>query len=137
AGDSRFAKRFRLYRDAKLAVRDKPFEVTEDYAAIAAMVRHFTEQGTRVVLINTPESPRILSQYQHGPYYTGYRAFFQQLAEQFPGVRFHDFSDTLPAEDFNDWHHLNYIGAIKLGPVYASTVTAALPNQPPAAAAPR
>lgn len=124
--DTRFAKRFRLYRDAKLALKDKPFEATADYKAIAALVDRFHAAGTQVVLINTPESPKILEQYETGPYYSGYREFFDHLARNTPGVKFYDLSAVMPAEDFNDWHHLNYIGGIKLGRVYANTVIAAL-----------
>lgn len=124
--NTRFGKRFRLYRDAKIALRDKPFVVTDDYQAVRDLVASFRARGSKVLIINTPESPRILPQYETGPYYTGYREFFRSLADG-KQVEFHDLSTTMPAEDFNDWHHLNYIGTIKLGTVYADLIRRVLP----------
>ena len=44
-------------------------------------------------------------------------------------MSFHDLSGALPAEDFNDWHHVNYVGAVKVGPSFAQFISAALPDR--------
>jgi hypothetical protein len=123
---TRFGRRFRVYRDAKLALRDQPFHATREYEAIRRLADMFRERGAQVLIINTPESPWILNEYRDGPYYRGYLEFFGGLASASSNVRFHDWSEGLPPEDFNDWHHPNYIGSIKLGQRYAAAVAEAL-----------
>ena len=120
-GDTRFGQRFRLYRDAKLALRDQPFEASAEYEAVSRLVDLFRQRGSQVILINTPESPWILDQYRDGPYYRGYLEFFRALGRS-PNARFEDWSAGLPPEDFNDWHHPNYVGSIKLGERYAALI---------------
>jgi hypothetical protein len=115
-----FGARFRAYRDAKLHIRDEVFRPTGEYAEVQRLVRLLTAGGTAVILVNTPESPRLLPEYETTPYYQAYLQFFDRLAAQYPNVAFYDLRNTLPAEDFNDWHHVNYIGGIKLGPRYAA-----------------
>jgi hypothetical protein len=88
---------------------------------VQALVEHFRALGSRVILVSTPDHPQIRADYANGTYYRGYREFFRSLASA-PGVAFHDLGDALPAEDFNDGHHLNYIGVIKLGPRFAQMV---------------
>jgi hypothetical protein len=127
-GDSEFAKRFRRYRELKVAVRDQAFPSGGEYGEFERLVRALSASGAAVVIVNSPESPWILKDYGDSPYYRAYRAFFQGLA-RYPGVSFHDLSDVLPAEDFNDWHHVNYVGAVKIGPSYAQFIAAALPNR--------
>lgn len=123
---TRFGQRFRVYRDAKAAVRDQEFAVNPDYAAVERLTRIFADQGTRVVLINTPESPLMLATYGDSPYYAAYRRYFADIAAAVPGARFVDLSEALPAEAFNDLHHPTFVGAIELGPRYAEIVREAL-----------
>lgn len=127
-GNTRFGQRFRLYRDAKLAHTEKPFHAGKEYEAVRRLVELFRDRGARVILINTPESPWILDEYRERPYYQGYLEFFRGLAAGNPDVRFFDWSDVLPPEDFNDWHHPNYIGSIKLGERYADALRQVLPE---------
>jgi len=82
------------------------------------------------VLVNTPESPLLLADYGDSEYYRAYRRYFRDLAERYPGTRFVDLSEVLPAEDFNDLHHPSFVGAIKLGPVYVDVVREALGRLP-------
>lgn len=126
---TRFGQRFRVYRDAKAAVRDQEFAVNPDYAAVERIARFFAAQGTRVVLINTPESPLMLAAYGESPYYAAYRRYFADIAAAVPGVRFVDLSDALPAEAFNDLHHPTFVGAIALGPRYAEIVRDSLASR--------
>jgi hypothetical protein len=120
-------RRMRRFRDDKLARRDEPFVVDGEYLAIQKLVMSFRERGSKVLLVNTPDNPRILGLYANGPYYRGYLDFFRSLAE-YPGVEFYDWSAALPAEDFNDGHHVNYVGVIKLGRAFAEMVERALPE---------
>jgi hypothetical protein len=119
--NTRFGQRFRLYRDAKLALRDQAFDPGGEYEAARRLVELFRSRGSQVVVVNTPESPWILGKYRDGSYYKGYLEFFRGLSNS-PGVHFHDWSEALPPEDFNDWHHPNYIGSIKLGERYAAVL---------------
>lgn len=116
---SDFARRFRLYRDVKLAARDRRFEATGEFAELRALVAELTAAGVSVVLVNTPESP-LLPGLSESQFYRDYLQFFRDLAAEYPRVRFVDLHDALPAEDLNDWHHVNYVGQIKLGPVFAA-----------------
>jgi len=124
--DSPFAKRFRRYRQVKVAVRDQPFHPAGEYAELERLVRDLSARGVAVVIVNSPESPWILNEYGPSPYYRAYLAFLAELAAQYRDVTFHDLSDVLPAVDFNDWHHVNYVGAAKLGPRYAQFIDEAL-----------
>ena len=124
---TRFGRDMRRFRDAKLALRDKPFVVGEGYLAIQKLVQLFRARGSKVVLVNTPDNPRLLGDYEKGPYYRGHLAFFRSLASA-SGADFYDLSASLPAEDFNDGHHVNYVGAIKLGRIFADMVERALPE---------
>jgi hypothetical protein len=120
-GRSEFARRFRLYRDVKLAARERRFEPTGEFAELRALVGELTAAGVSVVLVNTPESP-LLDGLADSAFYQGYLQFFRDLARDNPQVRFVDLHDALPAEDLNDWHHVNYLGQIKLGPVFAAVL---------------
>ncbi|MBI1814307.1 MAG: hypothetical protein HYR72_04975 [Deltaproteobacteria bacterium] len=128
-GHGDFAHRFRRYRDAKLAVRDEIFAPTGEYAAIEHLVRGFSAHGAAVVLVNSPESPLILREYESSAYYRDYLAFFTRLAAEVPHVTFRDLSNALPVEDFNDWHHVNFIGTIRVAPTYVESVAAALADE--------
>ena len=72
-----------------------------------------------MLLINNPESALLRAKYEDSPYYRSYVAYLQELAARSPRTQFHDLRAQLPADDFNDWHHVTYIGQIKMGPVYA------------------
>jgi len=125
-GDSAFARRFRRYRELKVGLRDEPFEADGEYAELEGLVREFSEHGTAVVVVNSPESSWILREYGDGPYYVAYREFFAALSRRYANVSYADLSETLPPQDFNDWHHVNYIGTEKLGPTYAALIEAAV-----------
>lgn len=116
-----FARRFRLYRDVKLAVRERQFAPTGEFAELRGMVDELTRAGVRVILVNTPESP-LLEGLTDSAWYHDYLDFLRGLARGNPAVRFVDLHDALPAEDLNDWHHVNYIGQIKLGTVFADVL---------------
>lgn len=124
---TRFGQRFRVYRDAKLSLCRQPFSGGGEYEAVKDLVDFFRAKGARVLIVNSPESPWILDEYRETPYYRGYLDFFRGLAAAAPGVEFYDWSAALPAEDFNDWHHPTYIGAIKMGTLYAEAL-ATLPQ---------
>lgn len=121
AGEDDFGRRFRAYRDVKLGLREQPFEPGGEFTALRDMVAQLTAAGVRVVLVNTPESP-LLDGLDTSPYYQAYLDFFRALARDTPNLRFVDLHDALPAEDLNDWHHVNYVGQIKLGPVFAAVL---------------
>jgi hypothetical protein len=124
--DTRFGERFRVYRDAKLALTAEPFVAGPEYQAVRQLSEHFGSMGSSVIIINTPESPLILEEYRRRPYYQGYLQFFRDLDASSERASFHDWSAVLTAEDFNDWHHPSYIGAIKLGARYAEVIDNAL-----------
>ena len=71
-----------------------------------------------------------MREYGDGPYYRGYRAFFAALSHRYANVSYADLSETLPPSDFNDWHHVNYVGTEKLGPTYAALIEAAVARRP-------
>lgn len=124
--DTEFGRRFRAYRDSKLAERDTPVAAHGEYAELEKLVREFTRRGARVVLINNPESELLRAQYADSPYYRSYLEFLHGVAARNPGTQVHDLSAALPIDQFNDWHHVNYVGAIALGSTYAELVKDAL-----------
>jgi hypothetical protein len=132
--DTEFGRRFRSYRDSKLAARDRPIEPSGEYAELERLVTMLSERGTAVVLVNNPESPLMRTLYEDSPYYRSYLDFLKGLAGRTPHARFADLRAQLPAEDFNDWHHVTYIGQIKMGPVYADLVREVVAAAPPAGA---
>ncbi|MEO8601636.1 MAG: hypothetical protein ABI629_03565 [bacterium] len=132
--DSDFGRRFRAYREAKLAARNEPLTPTGEYAELERLVQGFSERGASVLLINNPESALLRWQYAGDPYYRSYLDFLAGVAARQPHTQFVDLGGVLPIDDFNDWHHVTYIGAIKLGPRYAALLKpllrAAAPAQP-------
>jgi hypothetical protein len=118
AASTEFGKRFRLYRDAKLERARQIFEPNAEFLELREMVESIAASGRRVVMVNTPESP-LLEGVVDSEFYADYLAFFESIAAADPRVTFIDLHDELPAEDLNDWHHLNYVGQMKLGPVLA------------------
>lgn len=124
--DTADARRFRGYEQEELDATRQPFEVTQEYAALAQLVAKLSRRGVAVVLTNNPDSPLLLRRYEATAYYQGHVAFLRSLAAQYPRVQFADLASALPAEDFNDWHHVNYIGSIKLGPRYAELIHEAI-----------
>jgi hypothetical protein len=119
--DTPSARRMRQVWKQKADLRDQPFVAGKEHLAVQALVEHFRVRGRRVILVSTPDHPQMRADFADGTYYRGYREFFRSLASV-PGVAFHDLGDALPAEDFNDGHHLNYIGVIQLGPRFAQMV---------------
>jgi len=119
SADTPFGREMRGYQREKLSIRDRTFERRGEYVETDRLVANLSRRGTAVVVVNSPESPLILSAYQDTPYYHAHVQFLRELAEKYEGVRFYDLASTLPMEDFNDWHHVNYVGVIKLGPRYA------------------
>jgi hypothetical protein len=120
--DTEFGRRFRAYRDTKVARRDRVITPTGEYAELESLVHDFTRQGASVVLVNNPESALLREQYADGPYYRSYLDFLAGVAARQPNTRFLDLGAALPIEDFNDWHHVTYIGAIKVGPKFAEAL---------------
>ena len=120
--DTEFGRRFRAYRDTKVARRDRAITPTGEYAELESLVHDFTRQGATVVLVNNPESALLRDQYADGPYYRSYLDFLAGVAARQPNTRFVDLGGALPIEDFNDWHHVTYIGAIKVGPKFAEVL---------------
>jgi hypothetical protein len=118
-GDDEFGRRFRAYRDSKLAARDTTVTADGEYGELERLVRHLSAGGAQVVLINAPESGLMRDQYADGAYYRSYLAFLADLATRTPNAAFVDLGAALPPEGFNDWHHANYIGTLALGPRYA------------------
>jgi hypothetical protein len=133
--DTEEGRRLRSYEKAELDASRQGFQVTQEYAALGQLVAALSHHGVAVVLINSPESPLLLERYRATPYYQGRLRFLRSLAVQYPGVQFHDLGSALPVENFNDWHHTNYVGTITLGPRYAELVRQAILNrrapQPP------
>jgi hypothetical protein len=115
---SDFAKRFRLYRDAKQERAHQSFVPDQEFAELAAMVRAIAAKGIHVVMVNTPENP-LLEGVVDSRFYRDYLAFLQSIADADERITFIDLHDALPPEDLNDWHHLNYVGQMKLGPTLA------------------
>lgn len=126
-----FGRRLRAAREDKLGIHQRTFTVAKEYSELETMVRNLSQSGASVVILNTPESPWLLDGYQNAEYYQRYLEFLARLAQQNDRAVFVDMRDALPVEDFNDWHHPNYIGSIKLGTKYAATVQAALKSSPP------
>ncbi|MGH7789926.1 MAG: hypothetical protein ACRERC_23870, partial [Candidatus Binatia bacterium] len=131
--DTEFGRRFRAYRDAKVAARDTPVAPDGEFAELERLVELLRARGATVVLVNNPESPLMRSLYEDGVGYQSYVDALQAIAARHPGSEFRDLRAALPAEDFNDWHHVTYIGALKLGPVYAGLVRPLLRPEPSAA----
>lgn len=130
AGATAFGHQMRAYQREKLGIRDRTFEPRGEYAEVERLVADLSRRGTTVVLVNSPDSPLILSGYQDTPYYRAHVQFLRDLAEKYRGVRFYDVASVLPPEDFNDWHHVNYVGVIKMGFRYAEMIRAALLDVP-------
>ncbi len=116
--DNDFGHRYRLYRDAKLERSEQRFEPTQEFAELRAMVLEVAARGHRVVMVNTPENP-LLSQVVRSDFYRDYLSFFEAIAASDPRITFIDLHNQLPPEDLNDWHHLNFVGQLKLGTVLA------------------
>jgi hypothetical protein len=119
AADTPFGREMRGYQREELSIRNRTFERQGEYVEIERLVANLSRRGTAVIVVNNPGSPLILSAYKDTPYYRAHVQFLRELAEKYKGVRFYDLASALPMEDFNDWHHVNYVGVIKLGPRYA------------------
>ena len=128
SADTPFGIRMRAYQTSILGIRRESFSEHGEYGELERLIAGLSEHGVAVALVNSPESPLILSQYEDSPYYRDHVRFLRGLANRYAGVRFYDLASALPVEDFNDWHHVNYIGSIKLGQRYADFIERMLPN---------
>jgi hypothetical protein len=126
SADTPFGQQMRGYQREELSIRDRTFERRGEYVEIERLVANLSRRGTAVIVVNSPESPLILPGYQDTPYYHAHVQFLRELAEKYEGVRFYDLASALPMEDFNDWHHVNFVGVIKLGPRYAEFIRQAI-----------
>lgn len=116
-----FGKRFRLYRDGKRERAERGFEPTAEFAELRDMVLEIARSGRRVVMINTPESP-LLEEVLGSRFYADYLNFFSAIAREDSRISFRDLSVAATTENFNDWHHLNYIGQLAIGPTISRTL---------------
>jgi hypothetical protein len=130
SADTPFGRQMRAYQREELGIRNRTFEPRGEYAEIERLIADLSRRGTAVVVVNSPESPLILSEYEDTSYYRAHVQFLRKLAGKYRGVLFYDMASALPMEDFNDWHHVNYIGVIKMGTRYAGMIRAALRNAP-------
>jgi len=119
--DTDFGKRYRIYRDGKLERARKAFEPAGEFAEFRDMVREIAATGRRVVMINTPENP-ILEGVVDSRFYADYLAFLKEIAAADPRIAFLDAHDRAAPEDLNDWHHLNFIGQLRLGTAVAGSL---------------
>jgi hypothetical protein len=119
--DTEFGKRYRLYRDGKLERARQEFQAAAEVVELREMVREIAAKGRRVVMINTPENP-ILAGVVDTPFYADYLAFFEAVAAADPRITFVDLHDRVAAEDLNDWHHLNFIGQLRIGTTVAGAL---------------
>ncbi|MBX3027555.1 hypothetical protein KF840_21875 [bacterium] len=124
--DTELGRRLRADRDGAIATRGTAVREDGEYAALDGLLGDLTTRGARVVLINNPESELLRAQYADSSYYRGYLEFLSRLAARTPGTELHDLGPALPADDFNDWRQVTYIGAMKLGATYADLVRDAL-----------
>jgi len=122
SADTPFGERMRAYQKSILRIRQKPFRARGEHAELERLIANFSRHGVSVIVVNSPESPLILDQYKDSAYYAAHVRFLRGLAHKYKNVSFHDLAGVLPVEDFNDWHHVNYIGAIKLGERYAEFI---------------
>jgi hypothetical protein len=121
AAPTDFGHRFRLYREAKRELSGRAFEPIAEYMELRRMLDEITEGGRRVLLVNTPESA-LLGELIGSPYYRDYLAYLRELAAANPLVTFRDMHDVLPMQDLNDWHHVTFVGQIKLGQLFAQSL---------------
>ena len=82
---------------------------------------------TRILIVNNPENPLSLAEYEHSVWYSGYLDFMQSLAAG-PGVRFRDLHNQAPFNLFVDAHHLTYKGVEFMAPRYAALIEENLIN---------
>ena len=122
SADTPFGERMRAYQKSILGIRQQPFRARGEHAELERLIASFSEHGVSVIVVNSPESPLIFDQYKDSPYYAAHVRFLRGLAHKYKGVSFHDLAAALPAEDFNDWHHVNYVGASRLGERYAEFI---------------
>ena len=108
--------------------------------------------GTRLLFVNNPENPISLDDYasgltrlspvgpgraelerraNQGParWYAGYLLALLEL-EETGRIGLLDLHDLLPANRFQDPHHLNYYGMLEMAPVYADAIVDALQDTP-------
>ena len=116
--DSRFGHRLRLYESDILAIRGRPFNVDPEFSALRELVENLVSSGSKVVVVNTPESPKLLDRIRDSEYYQAYLNFLRVLANH-SAIQFHDLSSALPKEEFNDWHHVTQVGTLVLGRRFA------------------
>lgn len=114
AADSNFALRYRLYHEAKMECAAQPFVADGEFLEFRRLIDQLVAGGRRVVLVNTPESP-LLAELVHSPFFRGFVEFFSAIAAADSRITFLDLHDLLPAEDLNDWHHVNFVGQVKVG----------------------
>ena len=98
-----------------------PITPTGEYAELESPgARLLTRRGATVVLVNNPESALLRDAVRGRPVLPQLPRLPRRRSRRASRTpRFHDLRAALPIEDFNDWHHVTYIGAIKLGPSYA------------------
>lgn len=112
--DTNFALRYRLYREAKTERASAPFEADGEFLEFRRLVEDLVANGRRVVMVNTPESP-LLEEVTNSDFYEGFKEYFAGIARDLPNVTFVDLHALVPTEDLNDWHHVNFVGQVKVG----------------------
>ncbi len=116
--ETEFGHRYRLYRDAKIDRSRRPFVADDEFEEMRLMAEGLAARGIRVVMVNTPENP-VSPDVVSSQFYADYLAFFESIAESNDRIDFVDLHGEVEPEDLNDWHHLNFAGQLKVGPVIA------------------
>lgn len=103
---------FRLYKleEAKKLLASSEFQTNPELEYLKKAIQRLTQNGIRVVLINSPENPLELQTYVKGKWYAGYLQYLQNISKE--RYTLWDAKEVISNKKrFYDPHHLTYIGA--------------------------
>lgn len=79
------------------------------------------EEKLSVLIINNPENPFSLEWYENSNWYKDHLDYLRNLGKG-GCVNFVDYRNSLPMQDFSDFHHLTYPGMVKANSLYGELI---------------
>ncbi|XDD52279.1 hypothetical protein AB3N59_18225 [Leptospira sp. WS92.C1] len=104
-------------RNAKFLIREEKFVPILHFQYLKKFAGFLKEKRIPLWIVNNPENPISLSWYADSDWYRGHIAFLKNLEGD--NVYFSDLKDSLPMQDFSDYHHFTYPGMVEMSTIYA------------------
>jgi hypothetical protein len=103
-------------KNAKDRISGESFRPTIHFQYLKKFTDEISKKEIPVLLVNHPENPISLSWYENSTWYKSHLEYLRTLEND--SIKFVDWRNKLPRQDFSDFHHINFSAMNKLKVFY-------------------